>query len=159
MITLKNSQKKIKIDTKKIEQDAAQLLHLLKYTDFDLGILITTNKTIRNYNKNFRDKDKATDILSFPYYHDVQAVKRVRVPKGEEKNLGDLIFSAEYVVQEAKKHGMSLEERFQLLLVHGICHLLGYDHIEDADYRRMRGKEAYLKKCLKLDSNKRACIF
>ena len=87
MITLKNSQKKIKIDTKKIEQDAAKLLHLLKYADFDLGILITTNKTIRNYNKNFRDKDKATDILSFPYYHDVQAGKRVRVPKGEEKNL------------------------------------------------------------------------
>ncbi len=149
MISLKNSQKKIAIDTQKIEQDAEKLLHLVKYPDFDLGILITTNKTIRTYNKQFRNKDKATDVLSFPYYHDVLAGKRIKVPKGEEKNLGDLIFSAEYVVQEAAKYGMSLEDRLRLLLVHGICHLLGYDHIEDADYRRMRGKEAYLLKMLK----------
>lgn len=149
MILIKNQQRKITLDVDKIEADAQQVLAALKYVDFDVGILITTNATIRKYNREYRQKDKPTDILSFPAHPELAAGKRIRVQTEDDKNLGDLIISAEYVAQAAKDLHTTLQERLQVLLVHGICHLLGYDHIEDADWRRMRAKEAFLLKKLR----------
>lgn len=148
MILIKNRQKKIAIDSAALERDAQRILELLKYPDFDLGILITTNATIRKYNRDYRQKDKPTDILSFPAHPDLQAGKRIRVRSEDDKNIGDLIISAEYVVKAAQELNTPFEERMRILLVHGICHLLGYDHIIDADWRRMRAKEAFLLKQL-----------
>ncbi|MGC2310812.1 MAG: rRNA maturation RNase YbeY [Candidatus Babeliaceae bacterium] len=148
MITLKNRQRKIKIDTARIIKEVQHILEILKYADFDIGIWITTNKTIRFYNKTYRHKDKPTDVLSFPYYPELKAGERIKPHCDDDKNLGDLILSAEYIVQEAKKHKVTFEARLCLLLVHGICHLLGYDHIQDADFRRMRTKEAFILKKL-----------
>lgn len=152
MITVKNTQRTVACDATSIGVQVQTLLNTLRYTDFAVGIWITTNRTIRFYNRMYRYKDKPTDILSFPYHPTLQAGKRIRVRTAEDKNLGDLIISAEYVQKEAQKYGISFEERLQILLVHGICHLLGYDHIEDADYRRMRAKEAWLLKILKLSA-------
>lgn len=149
MILIKNQQRKIAIDLKKLKTDAQQILAALKYDDFDLGILVTTNATIRKYNRDYRHKDKPTDILSFPAHPALQAGKRIKVRSDDDKNLGDLIISAEYVVKDADKLNVTLAERLEVLLVHGICHLLGYDHIEDADWRRMRAKEAILLKKLR----------
>lgn len=148
MILLKNTQRKIIIDKNKFGADAQQILDLLKYSDFDLGIWITTNKTIRQYNREYRKKDKATDVLSFPYHPELKAEERIKARSSEDKNLGDIIISAEYVVLEAAKYKVTFYERLQLLLVHGICHLLGYDHIEDSDFRKMRAKEAWILKKL-----------
>ncbi len=149
MITLRNTQRSIAIDKTKLRADAQAVLDMVRYSDYDLGIWITNNKTIKKYNATYRHKDKPTDILSFPYHPYLQAGQRIKPQSEEDKNLGDLIISAEYVIQEAKKHCVTFEDRLQLLLVHGICHLLGYDHIEDADFRRMRAKEAYLLKRLR----------
>lgn len=151
MIKIKNTQKQINIDKKEIEQKVDFLLNLLKYKDFDIFIWFTSNKNIRYYNANYRHKDKATDIISFPYHPELQAGKRIRVKSEEDKNLGDILISPEYVLQEAAKYKQTLEQRLDILLVHGICHLLGYDHIEDHDYRRMRAKEAWMLKNLKLN--------
>lgn len=148
MIYIKNNQKKIAIDTDQIKTDLQVILDTLNYADFDISVLITTNKTIRAYNRDYRDKDKPTDILSFPYHSELQAGKRIKVKEEEDKNLGDLIISAEYVVKDAKELNLAFEARIKKLLVHGVCHLLGYDHIVDADWRRMRAKEGFLLKCL-----------
>lgn len=144
MITIKNSQRKIKIDVKQFESDAATILDALGYPDFDLGILLTTNKTIHRYNKEYRHIDKPTDILSFPYHPELMAGQKIKVHSEDDKNLGDLIISLEYVVKAAQELGTTFEKRMQVLLVHGICHLLGYDHIQDEDYEVMRKKEAFL---------------
>lgn len=148
MITIKNTQRKISIDKNKLVAQAQYILDILKYSDFDLGIWFTNDKTIREYNREYRHKDKATDILSFPYHTELLAGKRIRIRSEEDKNLGDLIISAEYVVEEAKKYDVTFEQRVKILLVHGVCHVLGYDHIEDSDYRRMRAKEAFILKKL-----------
>lgn len=148
MILIKNTQRAVVIDTAALAADAEKVLQALGYDGFDLGIWITTNATIRTYNREFRHKDKPTDILSFPYHTDLVAGKRIRVTTEDDKNLGDLIISAAYVVRDAQRYNMTFEERLRVLLVHGVCHLLGYDHIEDADYRRMRAKEAWLLKKL-----------
>lgn len=144
MITIKNSQRKIKVDTKQLKRDAQTILDSLDYADFDLGILLTSNKTIQKYNRDYRGKDKPTDILSFSYHDDLKAGERIKAKSEEDKNLGDLIIAPEYVVEEAKKLGVTFEQRMQRLLVHGVCHLLGYDHEIDADYKIMLKKEMAL---------------
>lgn len=148
MILLKNTQRKIAINRERIIAQVQKILEILKYSDFDIGIWITNNTTIREYNKKYRHKDKATDILSFPFYPELVAGKHIKAKNPEDKNLGDLIISAEYVVEEAKKYNVPFEQRLQLLFVHGICHLLGYDHIEDADFQKMRAKESFILKKL-----------
>lgn len=147
MITIKNTQRKIKIDTAQLKKDAQTILDALDYGDFDLGILITTDKKIHSYNREYRDKDKPTDILSFPYHTELKAGQRIKVNSEEDKNLGDLILAPNYIINDLPKWNTSFEKHLQRLLVHGICHLLGYDHIEDADYKVMHKKEkALLKK-------------
>ncbi len=145
MITLKNRQRRFPLNLKKIERTVERILTLLKYPDFDIGILFTTNKTIQRYNKQYRHKDKPTDILSFSYHH-LTPGQRIQVTEEEDKNLGDLILSIEYI--DKHRLNRSLEDRLTVLLIHGICHLLGYDHETDRDWRSMRAKEAYLLKKL-----------
>ncbi len=103
----------------------------LNYSDFDISVLITTNKTIRDYNRDYRNKDKPTDILSFPTTQSYKRVNGLRLKHEEDKNLGDLIISAEYVTKDAKELKVTFEARMKKFLVHGVCHLLGYDHIID----------------------------
>ncbi len=148
MITIRNTQRKITIDTNKLKQDAQKLLDLLDYSDFDLGIWLTTDRTIREYNRNYRNKDKATDILSFPFHPKLKAGKRITVKTADDKNLGDLILSLEYVKKDAANLGVTFKDQLRRLLVHGICHLLGYDHIKDEDYEVMHKKEERLLKQL-----------
>lgn len=148
MILLKNTQRSIKINIHALEKDIATVLRALKYSDYSLSVWITTNKTIHAYNKKFRHKDKPTDILSFPFYPNLQPGQRIKAQDEEEKNLGDLILSAEFIKKDSPNFKQTFEQRLQYLIVHGICHLLGYDHIEDADYRKMRTKELFLLKKL-----------
>lgn len=144
MILIKNTQRTVSIDTKKMARDAQKILTLLDYADFDLGIWLTTEKTIREYNRQYRNKDKATDILSFPFYPALKAGERIMAQSDEEKNLGDLIIAPSYVQKDAVRYDMSFEQRMPVLLVHGICHLLGYDHIEDEDFAVMKKQEEWL---------------
>jgi probable rRNA maturation factor len=146
MITIRMTQRKVPVDQNSLRADAQTILDALKYSDYDLGILLTTNKTIQRFNRDYRKKDKPTDILSFPYHTDLKAGERIKPLTDEEKNLGDMIISLEYVQKAALELGTTFEKRMQVLLVHGICHLLGYDHIEDADYKIMHKKELVLLK-------------
>lgn len=141
MITIKNKTRKIPLDQKWLENQAKQVLDILGYSDFDLGILLTTNATIRTFNKQYRGKDIPTDILSFAFHPGLKAGKRIKIRSNDEKNLGDLIISLEYIYKDPKKMGFTFTRRMQILLVHGICHLLGYDHEKDEDYRVMQAQE------------------
>lgn len=147
MITIKNTQRTTDIDQKFITKTAQTILDKLKYSDFDLGIWFTTNKTIRSYNKQYRNKDKATDILSFPY-HQLEPGERIKVHCDEDKNIGDIIISLEFVKEVLPLYNVSLEERLKTLLVHGICHLLGYSHYDEENDKIMRKLEKDLAKGL-----------
>lgn len=144
MIQIISRLKKYPIDKKRYTAFVLRMLAELKYEDFDLTIMFTTNKVIRELNKNYRNKDKPTDVLSFPHHPGLQAGKRIKVTCDDDKALGDIIISMEYVEKDAQKHGVTLENRLELLLAHGIAHLLGHDHIEDNEYRVMRRLEERL---------------
>lgn len=139
MILVKNKQK-FPINLAKLKQDARTILEALDYTDFDLGILLATPKAMHEYNLQFREKDKPTDILSFPYHH-IDAGDRIEATTEDEKNLGDIILCPEYINEDLPRWNKTFQERVDILLVHGVCHLLGYDHIEDEDYAVMKLQE------------------
>ena len=144
MVTIKTTQRKIKVNIEKLKKDARTVLGLLNYHDFELTIFLTTNKTIQAYNKKFRKKNKPTDILSFPYWPDIKPGQHIKPELESDKQLGDIIISLEYVQSQLKKLKTNMPERLQVLLVHGICHLLGYDHQTDAQYAVMQKKEKEL---------------
>ena len=73
----KTTQRKIKVDIEKLKKEARTILGLLNYHDFELNIFLTTNQTIRRYNKKYRKKDVPTDILSFPFYPDLKPGEKI----------------------------------------------------------------------------------
>ena len=130
MITIKNTQRKYKINIEQLRTTAHNILHELGYQDFDLGIWLTTSKTIRIYNRDYRKKDKPTDILSFPYHPHIQPGQRIKVTCEEDKNVGDIILAIDFIHNLLPLFETTLEERLKTILVHGICHLLGYSHYD-----------------------------
>ena len=146
MILIKNTQRIYPINTKKVTSIVQKILDDLGYADFDIGIWFTTNKTIARYNQAYRRKTGPTDILSFPYWPTLKAGQKIIAKNKDEANLGDIIISLEYIESSAQWQSVAHEERLPRLLVHGICHLLGYDHETDADYKIMHKKERELLK-------------
>ena len=149
MIIIKNTQRLVKIDKNKLKKNAQGILDIIGYEDFDLGIWLTSNKTIQKINREYRKKDKPTDILSFSFHPNIKPGKKINARNEDEKNLGDLILSPIYIEEQLKNTNISFEDRLEVLLIHGICHLLGYDHEIDKDYRQMRAKELSILKKLK----------
>jgi len=144
MITIKNKVRSIAVNEAQLKRDIQKILNEINYPDYDLGVLLTTNKTIKKYNKFYRNKNKPTDILSFPYYPDLKPGARVKPTSDDEKNLGDLIISLEQTKTDAKRMGITFKTRLNQLIIHGICHLLGYDHTTEKAYRQMNKKEELL---------------
>ena len=150
MVTIKNRQRTFTVDTKKLQKVATTMVTALGYPDFDVYVLLTTDKSIQKYNRDFRHKDKPTDILSFPFHPEHKPGKKLRVESDEEKNLGDIIISLAYVNRTASNWGRSFDEHLVALLAHGLAHLLNYDHITDAEFRVMRRIENKLLRAVSL---------
>ena len=146
MITIKNTQRTINIPATKVKAIVARVLKKLEYTDFDIGIWFTTDKTIRRYNKQYRAINRPTDILSFPYHTEIKPKTKIIARTSDDKNLGDLIISAEYIARAASSFNIPLADHLNIILVHGICHLLGYDHETEQDYQQMAQLEKKLLK-------------
>lgn len=144
MILIKNTQRRFNVDQQAIKKLVQKLLDELGYTDFDIGIWFTTNKTIAKFNNVYRGKTGPTDILSFPYHTNIKAGQKIKVSDPDSKNLGDLILSLEYIHKTPQWRETPENQRLPILLVHGICHLIGYDHETDSDYNIMNKKERAL---------------
>ena len=101
-----------------------------KLSEKEIELIITTNDEIQAINKQTRGIDKSTDVLSFPYE---------AMPMSP---LGSIVISAEYVEQKAQEFGHSNSDEIALLFIHGMLHLLGFDH--EVDSGEMREEEARL---------------
>jgi probable rRNA maturation factor len=98
----------------------------------ELNILIVGSAEGRRYNREFRGRDYATNVLSFPY----------EAAPGEHSGLlGDLVICAPVVAREAREQHKDPRDHFAHLTIHGALHLLGYDHETDADAERMEALE------------------
>ncbi len=149
MILIKNTQKSIPINTRQVRRWAQTILDELDYKEFDLNIWFCAPRTIARFNEQYRTKKGPTDVLSFPFYPNLKAGQRIKATDPEDKVLGDLIIAPAIVGRDAKTYGVDPQDRLKLILVHGMLHLLGYDHITDADYKVMHRQELKLLKNLK----------
>ena len=120
-----------KYPTGRLKKIAAAILTLLKQDQAELSVALVGNSEIHKLNKKFRHKDYATDVLSFPA--DEGLPPRVRI-------LGDVVISVDKAKDQARERGRTLDEEMITLLIHGIVHLMGYDHERSARDARIMGR-------------------
>jgi len=107
------------ISSRKLRKVALKVLELVEKGQAELSIALVGNAEIRKLNAKFRKKDYPTDVLSFPAGDEL--------PTGVQL-LGDVVISVERAKEQAKERRRTLNEEMVTLLIHGIVHLLGYDH-------------------------------
>jgi probable rRNA maturation factor len=109
----------------------------------ELSLLITDDATVRELNRTYRGKDKTTDVLSFALEADRRsdAAAGFVMPPGEIVHLGEVIVSYPKAAEQAAERNHAVEDELALLVVHGVLHLLGYDHDKPAREREMRSLE------------------
>lgn len=115
----------------------ASLALRAQQTDAELTIRLVTPKEMTDLNHTYRKQNKTTNVLAFP----------CSLPEGIKLDcplLGDVIICPEVLLEEAKQYNKSLEEHWALIVIHGVLHLLGYDHIEDKDALIMQAIEVKL---------------
>lgn len=136
-----NKQKKIRLALSPLETFAAETLRLLKLKPETVAIAFVTDSDIARLNKIYRRKNTPTDVLSFP----AQSGKRIN----KKKFLGDIAIAPAVARRYAKKNRRSLENEICILILHGILHLLGYDH--ETDQGQMDRIERKLRRKLRLE--------
>lgn len=104
-------------------------------SDKEVELIITDDKTIQELNKEYRGKDNATDVLSFPLENPFTEESIFGMP------LGSIIIAESFVKKKAEIFGHSLQDELSLLFIHGMLHLLGFDHENDDGEMRTREKE------------------
>ncbi len=136
--------KKIKNPNNYIKKKINKVFKLssLKRRSFSLTILLTDNSKMKHLNKKFRNKNKITDVLSFPNLSTVDFKKKTNT----EIYLGDIALSYEIINRRSKDSNFNLE--FDKMWIHGYLHLLGYDHKKIRDYKVMKKTEDKILKVL-----------
>ena len=137
-IQIKNQQKIVKLDLKKTKEIIIKILNLLGIDERnEISFLFTDDAMIKSLNSKYRSIDQATDVLSFAFEEGKDTFPSV----GVNRILGDIIISIETAKRQAIEANHSLEWEIIILLVHGILHLLGYDHVKEKEFNLMHKKE------------------
>lgn len=104
-----------------------------------ISVTLTNPEYIRKLNKEYRQIDKETDVLSFPMFEkdEIKSLENLEF----EETLGDIVISVQRVEEQAKEYGHSFERELAYMVVHGFYHLMGEDHMNDEEKKVMRAKE------------------
>lgn len=138
-IQIENKQSRVKINKRLLRAITTRLLKELEAEDQEISISLVDDETIQALNKQYRRKDKPTNVLSF-------SMKEGHGGGIPSSLLGDVVISADTAHRDAAEAGWTTEQEIVYLLIHGILHLLGYNH-ENASRKesvRMRQKEKEL---------------
>ena len=135
-LQIRNKQKIIKIDKRRIRRTALKILKILDCADKEISLSFVDDENIKQLNKQYLGKDKATNVISFS------------LREGEYSNinpqiLGDIIISVETAQRDAIKENLTVTQELEFLIIHGILHLLGYNHENTTkkETNKMRQKE------------------
>lgn len=111
---------------------------------YEVSLVFTDSETVRQLNRDYRGMDKPTDVLSFYMLPQKKADSPFALPPDGVTHLGEAIISYPQAVKQAKEQGHSPERELALLIIHGILHLLSYDHEDPEEENEMREKEVEL---------------
>lgn len=140
MVDVSDENDTVGVDAPALERDGEQVLRALGFPDTELSVVLCDDAFIRPLNREWRGKDKATDVLSFPQGEAVAPGRFEALPTV----LGDVVISTETARRQAEELGHAVSVEIRALLVHGILHLVGYDHEDPEDEGRMRHEEIRL---------------
>ncbi|MEK7702916.1 MAG: rRNA maturation RNase YbeY [Nitrospirota bacterium] len=147
-IIIQNRQRKYPVNERKIRRWVRCILEMQGEEESEVSLVFVNNQTIRRYNREYRGKDTVTDVLSFP-------MREGKCIGGEAGKilLGDLMISLEKTYEEAPLFYRSGADQLLFLMIHGILHLLGYDHeTTPKDAARMKRRERTIYKAVELDA-------
>ena len=130
MIDLRDDAGDPDIDVRRLKNTARKLLRSAGKATGELSVLLTGDAQVRELNRKHRGKDTATDVLSFP--------------SGSPPLLGDIAISVDTARRQAAQYDATLQNEVNRLLIHGLLHLLGHDHIEPAERAAMEAEERRL---------------
>jgi probable rRNA maturation factor len=126
------------VSAARVRADARRLLTALQEDHTELTVSLVSDAEIHRLNRDYRGKDRPTDVLAF-------ALREGRRVPGDEAILGDVVISLATAARQAREHGVAIAREVRVLLIHGVLHLLGYDHERSAaEARRMRVAERRL---------------
>lgn len=144
IINFENDQEKIALSEymeKRLHDGLNAVAHLHGLDDMtEVDITIVDDEEIHTLNREYRNVDRPTDVLSFALDEGEEDEPEL-IDGPEEHLLGDIIISAETAQRQGEEFGHGLEREIVYLAVHGLLHLLGYDHMTDGDKKIMRAKE------------------
>ena len=141
-VQIGNRQSIHRISKKKIRQTASVILNALGYPDAELSILIVDDQQIAQLNRQYLNREGPTNVIAF-------SMRQGQFSDIAPNLLGDVVISADTAHREAQSAGISMQDRFDQLLIHGTLHLLGYDHENtEAEARKMEEKNNELLKLL-----------
>ena len=106
------------------------------YKKISFTLLLSNNKNIKKLNKNFRNKNKSTDILSFPFSKKIKFSKKVYI--------GDIIISYDFIDKPKSQKLKFFKEKLIKTFIHGFLHLLNFDHKKNKDYKKMLKEEKFI---------------
>jgi probable rRNA maturation factor len=118
---IENRQKTVKLDLRLIRRTVYKLQKILCCPDQEISLLFLDNEQIRGMNRQYLDRDRPTTVISFP-------LKEGDYGNINPQILGDIVVSAEQALHDAAAGGLSLADEIDFLLIHGLLHLLGYNH-------------------------------
>ena len=108
---------------------------------YEVSLVFTDSETVKQLNRDYRGVDEPTDVLAFYMLPQKEVDDSFALPPDGVTRLGEVIISYPQAVAQAKKQGHSPERELALLIIHGILHLLGYDHEEPEEESKMRERE------------------
>jgi probable rRNA maturation factor len=114
----------------------------------EVGIVVTGQEMVQQLNRNFRGQDEPTDVLAFSSREEAVGLPTFILAPDGLSHLGEVIISYPQALKQAEEHSHSLKKELTILLIHGLLHLLGYDHEEGEQERQMQAREKELLKLI-----------
>lgn len=135
-IHIENRQKAVKFDLRRIRRVVRKLKKVLGCSDQEISLLFVDNEQIRQMNRQYLNRNHPTNVISFP-------IRGGDYGHVNPQILGDIVISAEQALQDAVAGDLSFDEEIDFLLIHGLLHLLGYNHegVDENEATKMRDKE------------------
>lgn len=143
MVVIQNSINDVSVNEQKLKDTLQQVITDLDKGESELLIRVVDEAEIQDLNKRYRDKDRPTNVLSFPSDLPIEI---------DESILGDVVICTSVVTNEAAAQNKTFENHLTHMAIHGTLHLLGFDHIEESDANEMEALEIKILEKIKIDN-------
>ena len=140
-ISIRNRQKRFAVDTAGLRRSLARLLKKLELSHAEVSLLLVDDEGIREYNRTYLERDRATNVISF-------SMRDGMFGDVHPEHLGDIVLSVETAARDAAAAEIDFMDEVEFLIIHGLLHLLGYDHekgdAEEAEKMKKAERELFL---------------